>query len=277
VIVNEDTSDNVITLAGTDGDGDSLTYSIVTQPTHGTIVLNGNIAKYTPTSNYFGADSFSFKVNDGKVDSAPATVAITVTDVAEKVDAPVLKDMADQTFNVGVTIEPIVLENSGGAVSSCSVTPNLPAGLSVSKEGATCQIAGTPTVAQTVSDYVVTGTNESGESSATVNITVVALERLSIRAQDISGRDVEQEKSIDGVTYTFRVYTDSTPNAVAIPESINIYVKVNGVYMNIALNGTYPSNAKFQMRVFDANGKEVGSSAVMDYDATAIDAGVIDI
>jgi hypothetical protein len=41
---------------------------------------------YTPHPNYNGPDSFSFRVNDGALDSAPATVAITVNAVN---DAPV--------------------------------------------------------------------------------------------------------------------------------------------------------------------------------------------
>ncbi|OAS16680.1 Ig-like domain-containing protein [Paenibacillus oryzisoli] len=67
------------TLGGYDGDGDSLTYSVVTQPTHGMLTLDGNGYTYTPTAGYSGPDSFSYKVNDGKVDSAPATVTLTVT------------------------------------------------------------------------------------------------------------------------------------------------------------------------------------------------------
>ncbi|MDP2606281.1 MAG: Ig-like domain-containing protein [Deltaproteobacteria bacterium] len=38
-----------------------------------------NTVGYTPDPNYNGSDSFTFKVNDGKIDSAPATVNITVT------------------------------------------------------------------------------------------------------------------------------------------------------------------------------------------------------
>src|SRR5438067_7133515 len=41
---------------------------------------------YTPAANYNGPDSFTFKANDGTVDSAIATVAVTVTPVN---DAPV--------------------------------------------------------------------------------------------------------------------------------------------------------------------------------------------
>src|SRR5207244_989233 len=76
----EDTAVN-ITLAGSDPDGDALTRSIVGGPAHGSITLAGSIATYTPAANYNGPDSFSFKVNDGSLDSSPATVSVTVTPV----------------------------------------------------------------------------------------------------------------------------------------------------------------------------------------------------
>lgn len=67
-----------ITLSGSDVDGDNLSYSIGTNPVHGT--LSGTVPNltYTPASGYTGSDSFTFKVNDGNADSAPATVSITV-------------------------------------------------------------------------------------------------------------------------------------------------------------------------------------------------------
>jgi VCBS repeat-containing protein len=74
---NEDTA-QPITLAGSDVDGDPLTYTIVTGPTHGTASSAGPIVTYTPNTNYFGQDSFIFKVNDGTMDSAPAAAFITI-------------------------------------------------------------------------------------------------------------------------------------------------------------------------------------------------------
>lgn len=81
----EDTA-KAITLLGTDADGNNLTYSVASQPAHGTLSGSAPNVTYTPATNYNGTDSFTFKVNDGTVDSAPATVTIDVTPVN---DAPV--------------------------------------------------------------------------------------------------------------------------------------------------------------------------------------------
>jgi len=78
VITDEDTT-KVITLTGMDLDGDSLTYSVVDNPLHGSLTGSGSSLTYTPQANFIGADSFTFKVNDGQLDSSPATIAITVS------------------------------------------------------------------------------------------------------------------------------------------------------------------------------------------------------
>jgi uncharacterized repeat protein (TIGR01451 family) len=70
-----------IALAGSDVDGDALAYTVATQPGHGTLAGTGANLTYTPATGYSGTDSFTYAVNDGHVDSAPATVSITVTPV----------------------------------------------------------------------------------------------------------------------------------------------------------------------------------------------------
>ncbi len=64
----------------TDADSDPLTAVLVTDVGHGTLSLaaNGGFT-YTPTSGYSGPDSFSYKANDGTVDSNTVTVSLTVT------------------------------------------------------------------------------------------------------------------------------------------------------------------------------------------------------
>src|SRR5262249_28767132 len=89
---NEDTALTVaapgVLANDTDADGDPLTAVFVAGPGHGTVTLNSNGSfTSTPTANYNGPDSFTYKANDGKADSNVATVSITVTAVN---DAPVL-------------------------------------------------------------------------------------------------------------------------------------------------------------------------------------------
>jgi hypothetical protein len=84
ITMDEDTS-RAVTLAGSDPEGSTLTYTVILQPSHGT--LSGTVPNltYTPDANYYGDDSFSFTVNDGSLTSAAAVVSITVIDVAEPI------------------------------------------------------------------------------------------------------------------------------------------------------------------------------------------------
>jgi hypothetical protein len=74
----------VVTLTGKDADGDALTFRVVGQPAHGTLNPQPSTVdqfSYTPVTNYYGNDTFSFVANDGKTDSAPALVSISVAHV----------------------------------------------------------------------------------------------------------------------------------------------------------------------------------------------------
>jgi hypothetical protein len=81
VVLPEDTSQG-ITLTGSDPTGiTNLTFTILTQTTHGTLAGIPPNLTYQPATNYFGADGFSFVVNNGLTDSVPAQVTIVVTQV----------------------------------------------------------------------------------------------------------------------------------------------------------------------------------------------------
>ena len=75
-VMTEEDTPVYITLIGNDVDGDSLTYNVVTGPSHGR--LSGTVPKltYTPEPNFNGTDSFTFVINDATVDSIPMTVII---------------------------------------------------------------------------------------------------------------------------------------------------------------------------------------------------------
>jgi DNA/RNA endonuclease G (NUC1) len=88
VSTNEDVA-KAITLDGVSPTNGALTYTIVSQPSHGALSGSGANITYTPTGNYNGSDTFTYRVNDGTGDSNTATVSITVAEVN---DAPVATD-----------------------------------------------------------------------------------------------------------------------------------------------------------------------------------------
>jgi Big-like domain-containing protein/chitobiase/beta-hexosaminidase-like protein/peptidase C13-like protein len=78
VVQNGSVSDN---LEAVDGDEDPVTFAIASQPSHGNVDLTNAATgafTYTPSTDYYGPDSFTFTADDGKGTSPEATVSITV-------------------------------------------------------------------------------------------------------------------------------------------------------------------------------------------------------
>src|ERR671922_211181 len=114
----EDTPLNDSVLCA-DAQSDTLTYTKLSGPSHGALTLNANgTFTYTPDANYNGPDSFTFKANDGIVDSNVATFNITVGAVN---DAPVaVNDSAltdeDTAVDIGVSANDTDVDNLNSAL-----------------------------------------------------------------------------------------------------------------------------------------------------------------
>jgi len=76
----------IIELMGTDVDEDNLTYAITSEPENGTLTGDAPNVVYQPNEDYFGEDSFTFKVNDSVLDSTNEIISINIEAVN---DAPV--------------------------------------------------------------------------------------------------------------------------------------------------------------------------------------------
>jgi large repetitive protein len=96
VSINEDTTTTINVIANdTDLDGHSLAVLSTSSPSNGSVILNANqTITYTPNLNFFGSDSFSYEVGDGRGGTAIGTVQISVNSVN---DRPVA---SPQTFTV---------------------------------------------------------------------------------------------------------------------------------------------------------------------------------
>ena len=121
-VIVEDTP-KAITLSATDSDGDPLTYTIVSGPTHGALSGTAPNLTYTPAANYFGPDSFTFKVNDGTQDSNTSTVSLTISAVN---DAPVANDSSVTTNEDTAVAVPLSASDAEGTALTYTII-DLPA------------------------------------------------------------------------------------------------------------------------------------------------------
>ena len=175
-----------ITLTASDVDSPTLTYSIVAGPSHGTVTGTAPTVTYTPAANYNGADSFTFKANDGSLDSNTATVSITVAAVN---DAPVaVNDSYSTNEDTPLTIAaPGVLGNDTD-VDSPTLTATLVSGpahgtLTLNADGS---FTYTPAANFNGSDsFTYTASDGSLDSNvATVAITINAVNDAPVAVAD---------------------------------------------------------------------------------------------
>lgn len=179
--------DGVLTVAAggglltndTDAENDTLTANIVTVPQHGTLTLNPDGSfTYTPTANYNGSDSFTYRANDGTVDGNIATVSLTITVVN---DAPVGNSDAYSTTAGTALVVPAagVLTNDtdtdGNTLTATTVTNPSHGTLTLNTDGSftytpTAGFTGTDTFTYQAND----GTTNSGPVTVSIQVNAAA-------------------------------------------------------------------------------------------------------
>ena len=175
---NEDTALIIAApgVLGNDSDAENnpLTAILVNPPANGTLSLNPNGSfTYTPNGDYNGTDSFTYKVNDGSLDSNTATVSLTVNAVNDPPSlrgVPLTASVDElQTLTFMATASDVDLPAQTLTFSLI----NPPAGATINPTSG--QFSWTPTEAQGPGSYTVRVRvsdgvdNTEAETSITVN------------------------------------------------------------------------------------------------------------
>lgn len=130
-----------------------LTLDKVTGVISGTPIVVAGAAQFTVTASNSAGD---------------ATAVLTIAVVDQAPTALTYDDVAPMYAQYGV-MTPNNPRNTGGRIANYSVSPALPAGMSLNAVSGV--ISGSPTV-EVKASYVVTGTNGSGSTKVTLQVTV---------------------------------------------------------------------------------------------------------
>ena len=224
------------TLSGSDADGDLLTYAKVSGPSHGSVSVNANgTFTYTPEANYSGTDSFTYKVNDGYVDSSTATVSITVTAVN---DQPVASS-ASFTLNEDSTLSetlPTATDVEGSTLSYYKVADPSHGTVQINTNGT---FTYTPEANYAGSDSFTYKVNDGALDSSTVTVSLSVTEVSEPPVAVGSSHSLNEDQSFTGTL------TASDPDGDALS-----YIKVDDVsHGSVVINSdgtfTYTPEANF--------------------------------
>ena len=119
--VSEDSGVNFFEVLNNDTDPelDSVSVTAVSVPLHGTTGYDSSVVTYTPAADYYGSDSFTYTISDGKGGSDTATVSVDVSNVN---DAPLATDVTEVTTqNTAKTITLTATDIDGDALISASL------------------------------------------------------------------------------------------------------------------------------------------------------------
>jgi uncharacterized repeat protein (TIGR01451 family) len=163
----------------TDPNLDALTAVLVSGPTHSapsgfTLNADGSFS-YTPAANYNGSDSFTYKANDGSLDSNVATVTLTITAVNDNPDA--VNDSATVAEDSGANAIDVLANDTAapdtGETLTVTAKTNASNGTVAITAGGTgvsytpnANFFGSDSFTYTISD------GYGGTDTATVNVTV---------------------------------------------------------------------------------------------------------
>ncbi|MEZ6116395.1 MAG: cadherin-like domain-containing protein [Pirellulaceae bacterium] len=133
VSVDEDDTIIITSLAANDTDADgnvvANTLTIQAAPTHGSASVDANgIVTYTPHANFYGADSFTYRIRDNSnALSSIATVSITVNSIndppAAYADSIFTPESTAVTFNVFQAHQGLADTDIDNALANAFVEP----------------------------------------------------------------------------------------------------------------------------------------------------------
>jgi hypothetical protein len=205
----------------------------------------------TPTAVTSSASYTITATNTGGTDTA--SVTIVVNDIAPSI----AYSTTSFTLTKGTAMTTTSVTSTGGTVVSYSVSPSLPAGLSLNASTGT--LSGTPTAVTSSASYTITATNTGGTDTASVTITVndiapsIAYSTTSFTLTKGTAMTTETVTSTGGTVVSYSV-SPSLPAGLSLDTSTG------------AISGTptaVTSNASYTITATNTGGTDTASVTIV--------------
>ena len=224
VTVGYNSQSNAVALAP---QGSFTLLSVVSGPSHGSASISGTNAIYTPTSGYYGSDSFSYTATGPGGTSGPATVSVTVNNPAAPTAGP-----ASATVGYNSQSNAVALAPQGNFTSLSVVSGPSHGSASISGNYAIY----TPTSGYYGSDsFTYTATGPGGTSgAATVSVTVGNPPAPTAGAVSATVGYNSQGNSValapQGVSSSLSIVSGPAHGSASISGNYAIYTPASGYY-----------------------------------------------
>ncbi|GIU68218.1 MAG: hypothetical protein KatS3mg001_068 [Candidatus Pacearchaeota archaeon] len=264
-ITTEENKPVTFNLNATDPENDPLTFIIVSNPSNGSISnFNSSTGEitYTPNPSFFGTDSFSFKANDGKLDSNIAIVTITVNPIPKN-KPPVIKSQPVTEVNENSHYSyQVIAEDEDG--DSLTYSLEAPSWLSISSTGLISGIA--PEVSEdVVFDVILRVSDGKDFSEQKYQLKVVNVNKPPvIKSQPVtevnenshySYQVIAEDEDGDSLTYSLEAPSWLSISSTGLISGIAPEVSEDVVFDVIlrVSDGKDFSEQKYQLKVVNVN------------------------
>ncbi|WP_322978515.1 retention module-containing protein [Pseudomonas sp. C11] len=255
VFINVDEDGTLVSqLNATDADGDTLTYTLKSGVSNGTLVLDSATGQYTykPNANYNGPDSFIVTVKDGNGGVVDAVVRITVDPVN---DAPTanpasLTTNEDTPINGKVDAQDIDNDTLSYRIASGNGPQN--GTLTLYTDGSYTyrpnkDYNGSDSFTITISD------GKGGVTTSLISIDVLPINDAPITADQT--KETDEDHSVSGQIVARDVEGDTLTYTIAsgVDHGSLLLNTTNGEY-TYTPNKDYNGSDSFTIRVYDGKG-----------------------
>jgi outer membrane protein OmpA-like peptidoglycan-associated protein len=275
VTVAEDSGPTAIDVLAndSDGNGDPLTITGVTQPGNGTVVITGGGTGVTfqPDADFNGTTTFTYTISDGKGGTDTATVTVNVTPVNDPPSAS--DDIAAVAEDTGATAIDVlgndtIAPDAGEILTIASVTQpgNGTVVITGGGTGLTFQpdanFNGTTTFTYTISD------GNGGTATATVTVTMTPVNDPPIAVDDSATVAEDSGATAIDVLGNDTIAPDAgeilTITAATQPADGTVVITGGGTGLSFQPNANFTGTTTFTYTISDGNGGTATATVTVD-------------